>query len=154
MKLSEVSKHLDNDIQTTIKNICGELIAQGTYRDVYELKGNKNYVVKIERDMSTGQFCNACEYRNWCDNRFWDYLSPWLCPCVRINETSQVLIQKRAKPIKSIEELPSHVPSLFSDLKMSNFGKIGNRVVILDYPWLRLFIPSRKMRKVDWTNRP
>ncbi|HAZ25311.1 MAG TPA: hypothetical protein DCY95_12405, partial [Algoriphagus sp.] len=111
--------HPDDTIPQIIEKICGELIGKGTYRDVYELKANPRYVVKIERDMSTGRFCNATEYVNWCDLRFWDFIEPWLCPCVRITETSQVLIQKRAKPIESIDQLPKEVPAIFTDLKRS-----------------------------------
>ncbi|WP_287059492.1 hypothetical protein, partial [Algoriphagus sp.] len=54
--------HPDDTIPQIIEKICGELIGKGTYRDVYELKANPRYVVKIERDMSTGRFCNATEY--------------------------------------------------------------------------------------------
>ncbi|HAH35126.1 MAG TPA: hypothetical protein DCL81_00790 [Algoriphagus sp.] len=141
--------HPDDTIPQIIEKICGELIGKGTYRDVYELKANPRYVVKIERDMSTGRFCNATEYVNWCDLRFWDFIEPWLCPCVRITETSQVLIQKRAKPIESIDQLPKEVPAIFTDLKRSNWGILNKRAVITDYPYLR-HVFTQKMRKPKW----
>ena len=138
----------EDSIETIIEKICGEMIGQGTYRDVYELKGNPRYVVKIERDMSTGRFCNATEWVNWCDLRFWDFIEPWLCPCVRITETSQVLIQKRAKPI-SMDLLPENVPAVFTDLKRSNWGILNKRPVLLDYPYLK-YTMSQRMRKPKW----
>lgn len=151
MTLDQIFNQLNptDDIQTIISKICGEKLGSGTYRDVYELKDNPRYVVKIERDMSTGRFCNATEYVNWCDLRFWDFIEPWLCPCVRITETSQVLIQKRAKPIECIDKLPKEVPAIFTDLKRSNWGILNKRPVLLDYPYL-VFSYSKRMRTPKW----
>ena len=78
-----------------------------------------------------------------------DFIEPWLCPCVRITETSQVLIQKRAKPIESIDQLPKEVPAIFTDLKRSNWGILNKRAVITDYPYLR-HVFTQKMRKPKW----
>lgn len=151
MTLDQIFEEIstDDSIQTIIEKICGELIGQGTYRDVYALKDNPRYVVKIERDMSTGKFCNATEYVNWCDLRYWDFIEPWLCPCVRITETSQVLIQKRAKLIESVDQLPEKVPSIFTDLKRTNWGILNKRPVLLDYPYLR-YTMSQRMRTPKW----
>lgn len=140
----------DDTVQQIIDKVCGELIGFGCYRDVYELKGNPRYVVKVERDMSKGRFANAMEYRNWCDLRWWTYLDGWLCPCVRITETSQVLVQKRAKPVKSVDQLPVMVPSIFTDLKPGNFGFIGKRAVIVDYPDVIVVTPTNKFKKAKW----
>ena len=142
----------DDSIETIIEKICGEKIGFGQYRDVYELKDNPRYVVKVERDMSTGRFCNATEYVNWCDLRFRKSIKPWLCPCVRITETSQVLIQKRAKPIESIDQLPKQVPAIFTDLKRSNWGILNKRPVLLDYPYLEHAF-TQKMKMPKWRDQ-
>lgn len=82
-------------IKQVIKLICGEKLGSGLNRDVYILKQNENFVVKIERDMSKSSFANACEWRNYIDNREWKWLSKWLAPCELINTYGDVLIQSR-----------------------------------------------------------
>jgi hypothetical protein len=136
-------------VKQIIEKVCGELIGQGTYREVYELKGNPDFVVKVEKDPTKARFANVCEWINWIDNKEWDYLYPWLCPCVDITENGQFLIQHRAKPIK-IDQLPEKVPSLFTDLKASNFGWFENRVVIVDYTFFAIHSPTNKFRKAKW----
>lgn len=139
----------DDTADQIINKVCGNLIGSGKFRDVYELKGNPDYVVKFERDPSLARFANVCEWINWKDNYEWDYLYPWLCPCVDITETGQFLIQRRAQPLKP-DQLPEKVPSLFTDLKPENFGWLENRIVILDYSFFAIHTPTNKFKKAKW----
>lgn len=134
-----------------VKSICGEKIGSGLYRDVYVLKQNPKYVVKIERDMSTGVFANATEWRNYIDNLEWNWFSKWLAPCEMITETGQVLIQQRVCFHKERKFYPNHIPALFTDIKVGNFGWIADRFVCCDYSFL-LNKVGNKMRTAKWKN--
>lgn len=70
------------------KLICGERLGQGLYRDVYVLKQNPDYVVKIERDPYTYQFANVTEYKNYINNKEWKWFEQWLAPVELINQTA------------------------------------------------------------------
>src|SRR5687768_14078137 len=91
-----VSELLQNrSVNYVRKRICGELLGKGMYRDVFVLKAYPSYVVKIERNMSIGNFANAMEWRNFINNQEWTQLGPWLAPCEFINQTGTILIQER-----------------------------------------------------------
>lgn len=146
---------LTNSINVTRRNICGELIDYGLYRDVYVLKQNPDYVVKIERDMSEANFANATEWRNFINNRDWAFLSEWLAPCELINETSQIMIQRRVYwEGKKRKDYPTHVPGMFTDLKLKNFGWLSDgRFVCCDYSFMPVFIVQpgvSKLRYAKW----
>lgn len=132
-------------INAIVKHVCGELIAKGLYRDVYVLKSNPEYVVKIERDMSHAQFANVTEWRNYIDAREWEWFANWLAPCEMINQTGQVLIQRRVTPGKR-KDYPKYVPAMFTDLKLQNFGWIGDRFVCCDYSFLKTALPTQKRK--------
>lgn len=137
VKQKDIPKLLANKtIKQLVKYVCGEKIGSGLNRDVYILKDNPNFVVKIERDMSKATFANATEWRNYIDNRDWIYVRDYFAPCLCINENSQVLVQQRIthKPRKFY---PKYIPGIFTDLKVSNFGWIGKQFVCCDYSFLR-----------------
>jgi hypothetical protein len=61
--------------------------------------------------MSQGIFANATEMRNYSDNRDWNLLKGWLAPCELINETGELLIQKRVSwEGKTQKRLPQIYP--------------------------------------------
>lgn len=135
-----------------MRAICGERIGGGVYRDVYIYKPNPNFVVKVERDMSTGQFANATEWRHWCDLKDWTALSKYLAPCEIINATGQILIQRRIIH-KRRKDYPSHVLSVFTDLKLKNFGWLDDQFVCCDYSSLILanaVDSKKKYRYAKW----
>lgn len=135
-------------IATIQKSICGELLGRGVYRDVYVLKFNPEFVVKIERDPGTGQFANVTEWRNYNDFKDWDLLKDWLAPIELISETGQVMIQRRVSlEGKRKKDFPAKIPWPFSDLKYKNFGWLNGRFVCCDYSWFRY--PTRKPKEGD-----
>lgn len=141
-----------NNPNTIANRICGELIGKGLYRDVYVFKQNPDYVVKIERDMAIGNFANATEWRNYINNKEWKWLEQWLAPCELINLTGQILIQQRVEH-RPRKFYPTHVPACFTDLKLANFGFIGDRFVCCDYSFLTFVMKSSKaMRYAKWWN--
>jgi hypothetical protein len=137
-------------LEKIIKSICDEQIGTGVYRDVYVLKQNPKYVVKVERDMSKGSFANAMEWRNYIDNKDWNLLKEWLAPCELINETGEILIQKRVSwEGKCRKDLPKYIPDVFTDTKIMNFGWIGKKFVCCDYSSLLLGTKG-KMKHAKW----
>lgn len=141
--------HGRRTVKGIAKVICGELLGQGTHRDVYVLRQDPSYVVKIEREPGRGAFANAMEYRNWMDNKDWKFLASYLAPCILINETGQVMIQKRvSRDGKRRKDYPKRIPSVITDRKFKNFGWIGDQFVCCDYSFFRICTP--KMDRVNW----
>lgn len=129
---------------------CGQHLGSGLYRDVYVFKQDHKYVVKIERDMTTGAFANVTEWRNWINNKDWEAFSKWLAPCTSINETGQILIQRRVKRVIDGMKIiyPEKIPSLFTDTKKFNFGLLNGRLVCCDYSFL--VNCNFRMKKAKW----
>lgn len=135
-----------------VKNFCGELLGYGLYRDVYELKLDKRFVVKIERDMSQGMFANATEFRNYVNTKEWTFFSDYLAPCNWISETGQIMIQAKIE-FRAKKEYPKMIPAMFTDTKIENFGWIGDKFVCCDYSFIPFYIIApgkKKMKKVKW----
>ncbi len=144
-------------IKAAKRFLCGEHLGSGVHRDVYVLKQNPNFVVKIERDMAGGTFANVTEWRNYINNREWTWFEQWLAPCELITEQGHILIQQRVFTTGKLKkDYPTHVPTLFTDLKYANFGWIGDRVVCCDYAFLMyVSIYKNKMKRARWwANKP
>lgn len=135
-------------LKQVIKNACGEKIGSGLFRDVYVLKHNPEYVVKIERDMSQAGFVNAMEWRNYIQHRDWTLLAPFVAPCEIINEKGNILIQRRAYAGRR-KDYPKYIPAVFTDLKLSNFGWIEGQFVCFDYAYLKISI-NKTMQYAKW----
>lgn len=137
------------------KAICGEYISSGIHRDVYVMKTNPRYVVKIENPEPTcahwtpGTFANVTEWRNYLNHKDWPPFASAVAPCVAINETGTVLIQRRIRK-HAKKHYPPLVLSLFTDIKYDNFGWIGKRFVCCDYPFIPLSLPHKKFKKAKW----
>lgn len=142
--------HGCSTIRQTMKKLCGEHLGTGLYREVFVLKQDPDYVLKIEYDPSTGMFANVTEWRNWVNNKEFKFLAPWLAPCESINQTGQVLIQRRVSwEGKSRKDYPKRIPWVITDTKLKNFGWIGDRFVCCDYSYL-LEYNRNKMKRVTW----
>lgn len=135
--------------ESLLKEICGKLIGSGVYRDVYELKQDPNFVVKVERDME-GTFANVTEWRNYINSAGWNLIEKWLAPCEMINGNGSIMIQQRVTTEgKRRKDYPKYVPKIFTDLKLSNFGWIGDQFVCCDYAFfVQVMIKSTKSN--DW----
>ena len=132
------------------KQLCGELLGSGVYRDVYVFKQSPQHVIKIERDMSTANFTNVTEWRNYIDLREWKSFSKYLAPCEAISQTGQILVQQRIRHGQK-NEYPKQIPAYFTDIKRSNYGWIGTQFVCCDYPMLLSVTKSKNpQKKVNW----
>lgn len=154
MKLLDVPKILygTRSVNKVRREICGPELGSGLYRDVYEMKGNSRYVVKIERDMGEAQFANASEWRNWMNYREWKWFAEYLAPCMMINETGQVLIMRRIEHPPH-NEYPSVIPAPFTDTKYANFGLLDNKFVCCDYSFIPFYVIQKgksKYKEAKW----
>lgn len=132
--------------------LCGDKIGTGITREVYVLKQNPNYVVKIQVDPSKGVFANVLEFTNYCDFREVSAFGHYLAPCELITETGQVLIQRRVE-FRKRKDYPKYIPAVFTDLKIQNYGWIGDQFVCCDYPFLLLLgTDPKKIKYAKWRN--
>lgn len=112
-----------------IRLFCGELIAEGVARKVYELVGNPSLVVKVETTQET--FQNITEWQLWNELQFTEY-GIHLAPCRRISPCGLVLIQERTYELPDVLSL-TNVPEWLGDVKEENFGILDGRLVCHDY---------------------
>ena len=145
-------KLLGKGIKQQMKILCGEKIGSGLYREVFVLKENPSFVVKVERDQSTGQFANVTEWRNYIDNREWKWFAKYLASCEFISASGRILIQRRLEH-RDKKEYPKKIPAMFTDTKYKNFGWIGNQFVCCDYSFIPFYIVrkgGKKFKRAKW----
>jgi hypothetical protein len=125
-------KMLQYDINSCL---LGRKLGEGSYREVYEHATDPTKVVKIESALGD-DFCNVVEWELWRDleDRDDQELLRWFAPCYHISGFGRVLIQARTKKLKA---LPREIPSVFTDLKLSNWGLYKGRPVCHDYGFHR-----------------
>lgn len=110
-----------------IRLFCGELIGEGSSRQVYELEIDPTKVVKVETGAQS--FQNIIEWETWNEVRHTKW-SGWFAPCLWISPCGIAMIQARTTPIK---KAPKEIPNFFTDLKLSNFGRLKGRFSCHDY---------------------
>lgn len=137
-------------IAVDLLSMCiGDFLGSGSYRKtfVYDLDPSK--VIKFET--GAGDFENVMEWKAW--ERLKDSnLRTWLAPCRFISPSGSVLIQDRTYEPPPTYKWPGKLPAFMTDLKHSNFGLIGKRLVCHDYGLslhYRTHIPEA-MRKAVW----
>lgn len=141
----------DDFFNTTVSRdffsaICGDLVGGGSCREVYACKFDESIVIKVE--YRAHSFQNVKEHMTWQEVMFTS-LSEWFAPVLSISPCGSVLVMKRTSQIRK-EELPDKVPSLFTDLKASNWGIIDGKPVCHDYGFSLSNFSLKKMRKPDW----
>lgn len=129
--------------------MCGKQLGYGVYRNVFEFKFNKKYVIKVA-DSEQGRAVNLLEYRLWTE-MFATPLEKWFAGVVDVSEAGKYLIQERVEQLPK-EQYPEQIPYFFSDTKYSNFGYLkGKGFVCVDFGSFNIFRGvSTKMKKVDW----
>lgn len=128
--------------------LCADLIGKGSAREVYHLKTNADFVVKIETRIRS--FQNIAEWEIWSFVQGGP-LEKWFAPCQFISNAGTVLIQRKVTPLRECE-LPKKLPALLGDLKIENFGLLNGRFVCCDYGTgvHAIRTASRRMIKADW----
>lgn len=128
MQLYDLPTSLKDDLLTLV---CGEYLGAGCSRQVYWY--NSDTVIKIE--VGKGWHQNAKEWHVWESVKNCEKLSPWFAPCIRMSDLCVYLLQARTQPV-TLRELQREVPKvpvMFTDLKIGNWGRLGDRIVCHDY---------------------
>lgn len=143
MRQSEIISIIKNTPTLTKsfeKKYCGDRLGTGSTRDVFVFKPDDRFVVKLERDIVYNNlaFVNVSEWQNWCRNLYFQNMADFLAPCLTINRSGQILIQRRAT--RRIDgdrrPYPKRIPNWLTDTKTFNFGWINDKFVCVDYSFL------------------
>ena len=128
----------------------GKQIGFGQFREVFVSKQDPDAVLKFE--LNDYSFHNIMEHFVWQEVQGTPH-AKWFAPVLDISANGAVLIQRRTKRIEE-DDLPAKMPCFFTDLKMSNFGRLGKRVVCHDYGFTLLMANglTKRMAKADWWN--
>lgn len=108
----------------------GNRIGEGCSRTVYEYTLDPKYVVKIPNSIN-GFSNNLIEFEIYGLLKGTEQ-DKWLAESKWCSSDGSVLIQRKTKEIGP-KDLPDNLPSFFTDIKPSNFGKIGRQIVCHDY---------------------
>lgn len=129
--------------------VCGERLGAGMSREVFRFALDERYVIKFEA--IEHRFQNAAEADVW-DAVKHTELRKWFAPIHAISGCGRIMLQSYATPLAGTE-LPAEVPRFFTDLKPSNWGRIGKQPVCVDYGRTLLVTHglSKRMRRADWT---
>lgn len=132
-----------------LRDLCGKKIGSGCSRDVYELKLNKRYVVKVER----GAFPNGnfTEYHIWSEISEYKKLNKYFAPIIFANEDYRIMIMRRIRFGRK-KDLPKKVPHFFFDMHGGNYGWIGKQFVCCDYGGATFTLgwSSKKLKNANW----
>lgn len=132
--------HEDIIAEDMFNTLTGALIGAGQYRSVYIHRWRDDLVVKVEFGALLHGH-NFSEWKNWTDYRDDKVVGPWLARLHWISANGRIVVQDRTSPIRS-SEVPAKVPKFIDDLKFSNLGMLGGRLVVHDYAYMNLEINS------------
>lgn len=133
--------------------VLGERLGSGISRDVYVLRTNERYVVKLENAVGD-YFSNVREWSVWqtCSQIPWAV--KWLAKPTLISENGRVLIMERTTPFNDEKKAPGLLPVWLTDFKPENYGWgcISGDFVCHDYASDLVLGNglSKRMRKVKW----
>jgi hypothetical protein len=116
---------------------CPKLIARGTARDVYEIPGHRDKVLKVSNSQSN--------YSNWMEILVYDQFKDGdeLAKIFSWSWSGRFVVMERLIPL-SPGDLDSHrFPYYLTDRKPANYGKdaLGN-IKALDYAALTIAAPQ------------
>ena len=109
--------------------------AKGVYRRVF-LVGQLAIKTPRLRRLAAGLRCNRWEREMW---RIWRTKFGWpnLCPILFADRAGLLVVMPRAEqPVterEAHEALGDFYPDITSETKSADFGRVGYRVVVLDY---------------------
>lgn len=135
-----------------IRSLCGDIIGVGAYRIVYEYGGmtagaETQYVMKFSPD----ERANQLEFNTW-EYVHGTEMEKWFAPCLWISPCGHFMVQKRVRPVKEGDKLPSMLPAFFSDVKKSNFGWLKGKLVCHDYQFIgkavKLSFKAKKQKAI------
>lgn len=131
--------------------LCGEQLGSGLHRFVYECRLRPELVVKVERENVDWRFfANVHEMRFWDNNQYYKKVADWLAPCRYMSPDGRILLQDRARPATSFDNLPEKLPGFLTDRKPQNYGYLPNgQFVCIDYT-LTIDNPNTRLSAAKW----
>ncbi len=134
--------------------ICGKHIGGGTFRDVFEYNTHNSHVIKLEPGSTD---CNLVEWMIWKEVKGLTgdmaWVKDWFAPVEWISPNGRILVMKKTKPHHKKLSPPNKIPAFLWDVKLDNFGWIGNKFVCHDYgQFYNMINYPKKMRKINWDN--
>ena len=146
-----VAAHFSSTIALDFfRTMTGEFLGGGIGRGVYVHGTGQSLVVKIET--ASHSFQNVAEWQVWSVLEYTNHAAlKWFAPCHYISPCGIVLVQARTRKMEQ-SAFPEKMPSFFTDLNYSNFGRFNGRIVAHDYG-LHRFIhlgAMARMRAVEW----
>nr|CEN54974.1 putative integron gene cassette protein [uncultured bacterium] len=110
-----------------------------------------SWAIKFPRfkNIANGLRCNRWEREVWIR---WRPIFGWdgLCPILAADPLGLIVIMARAKQPVSAEEADASIqddrPAIWRELKPQDYGRIGDKVVVLDYgiPFLDMVTHERR----------
>lgn len=130
--------------------LCGNKIARGMTRDVFECNVDKSLVVKVETAEVRTHFQNIVEWIVW-KRVYGTAFEKWFAPVVEISPDGRLLLMKRVE-LAPTYMLPDRMPAFFTDFKPSNYGFYLRRIVCCDYGshLLHEVGMTKRLKKVEW----
>jgi hypothetical protein len=156
MTRSQFIKHINTDDfgrindSTLMKALCGQYKDHGSSRDVYQCKMHHDFVVKVQYN---GKFDNVLEHEIWGAIQYADWWAEWFAECVFISKTGKILIQQKIILKPSKKDYPKKIPRFFTDIKIDNYGFVGDQLKCCDYAHVLGMLTGcmdKKMRRATW----
>lgn len=137
-----------------VQSLCGEWIGGGIHRETFAYNLDPKYVIKVETE-NTGDNLNEWQIWNEVQGLTGDlaFVKDWLAPVKWISPNGRLLVMKRTTPHnwEGKKKLPEKVPAFLWDVKIDNFGWVGNKFMCHDYGQFYNFIHyTKRMNKAVW----
>lgn len=149
-RTDDVGDHFQTPLSRELFHlVCGTYLGGGRGRDVYVYRLDARFVLKIEN--AAGSFQNVIEWETWDYAKEDHEARKWLAPCHEISQCGRILIQERADTNLAESAFPQKVPVWITDLKRANWGRIGKRLVCIDYGKMGCLLDfNRKLKRAEW----
>lgn len=118
-----------------VQSMFGAFVGSGASRMVYDCNLYPNTVIKVEYGNT---FNNVMEYALWdeiqflCGDLAW--VKNWFAPIKWISPNGKLLVMDKTHHSDN-KKLPERIPDWLWDVKLENFGWIGNKFVCHDYAY-------------------
>lgn len=137
---------MNQQVQKAFKGmLLGPFLGEGLSREVYECRTNPSWVVKVAKEDSgpyPSPTQNCIEYEVWESYENDKVVSKYLAPCEMISNCGLVLVQDRTKTVSEKEFKAflkkNKIPAFLTDLKIENWGWLGDRIVAHDYGFISM----------------
>jgi len=130
-------------------------VGRGMNRIVYTSKLFPGTVIKVAstRNLKNAISDNMAELAIWESIEMMpERVKKWFCPCISIGCHGTILFMKYAEICSNASQLPTRVPSFFTDLKVENWGILNGTPVCVDYAKTlvhNVFL-NKATRAADW----